>query len=355
MNGMNPWCALAASLISITVLATGCSDDSADGPAGQAGQAGQTGKAGASAGSGASGASGQAGKGPTGGNAGMAAGGKPSAGNAGSVSDAGSPAAGDGGSAGESSAGPYRAVIGELCPVETTIGVVELWNSPLSVQAFLYDGPDPWITEAEFSTPTCDFHRYTPGNCSACGSGEVCSRQDRCVPERRTLKNVTLRVSTGAEQRTYSADPNLGGIYSELDIGDSSSSYAMLLSWGETQITLDAMPVASGALEDVAIETESDQFNQPGALDATWLPPGDAAFVRSRIPINHHAGGPTFTECRALSSAGAFHAVAEMIDPLAVQTGLEFQGLDHVFIAAARTPHGCVEFRFGARIFVFPN
>ena len=44
-----------------------------------------------------------------------------------------------------------------------------------------------------------------------------------------------------------------------------------------------------------------------------------------------------------------------MIDPLSVVTGLEFQGLEHVFVAAATTPAGCIEFRFGARIYASPN
>jgi hypothetical protein len=140
-----------------------------------------------------------------------------------------------------------------------------------------------------------------------------------------------------------------------LDIGDASSSFAMTLSWGDTQIILDAMPVASGELADLAVDTESSTYDMPGALDATWQPPDDGAFVRTRIPINHHAGGHTFTDCHAPTSAGTFHADAEMIDPLSVQTGLEFQGIDHIFVAAAHTPQGCVEFRFGASISVIVN
>ncbi len=175
------------------------------------------------------------------------------------------------------------------------------------------------------------------------------------MPEPRTVQNATLLVSTGVEQRQYFADPNRGGIHSTLDIGDASSSYAMTLSWDDTEIMLDPMPVASGKLVDLAVDTESTVDNMPGALDATWQPPGDAAFVRTRIPINHHAGGPTFTECAAPTSAGTFHADADMINPLSVQTGLEFQGLDHVFIAAARPPQGCVEFRFGKHISVIVN
>jgi len=35
-----------------------------------------------------------------------------------------------------------------------------------------------------------------------------------------------------------------------------------------------------------------------------------------------------------------------MLLPLAVSTGLEFQGIEHVRFAVAETPLGCVEFRF---------
>jgi hypothetical protein len=44
-----------------------------------------------------------------------------------------------------------------------------------------------------------------------------------------------------------------------------------------------------------------------------------------------------------------------MVNPLAVVTGLEFQGVDHVHLAAAVTPMGCVEFRFGKHLDVWPE
>jgi hypothetical protein len=245
--------------------------------------------------------------------------------------------------------------MGQLCPVESTIGVVELSGFPTPyVQVALFDATDPWIGEAELSTDTCGFHHYTAGGCPTCEAGETCSLSHTCVPERRTVKDATLLVSVGAAQREYKANPTLGGIYSMLDIGDAAASFAMMLTWGDVEVRLGAMPVASAQLANAAVKTEGD-YAAPGALDATWTPSQSGAFVRSRIPINHHAGGPTFTECAAPESAGAFHADAAMIDPLAVKTGLEFQGLEHVFVAAATTPAGCVEFRFGAAIPVFPQ
>jgi hypothetical protein len=260
-----------------------------------------------------------------------------------------------GGSAGAGSTGPYQAKMGQLCSVQSRIGVVQLSGFPMpSVQGTLWDRKDPWLREAELSTETCHYHHYEPGTCDECEAGQVCSLDDQCVPERRTLKDATLQLRVGSETRTYESDPEFGYLYSMVDIGDASSSYAMTLSWGDVVVELAAMKVASAELDGATVEIEGDS-EKPGALDASWTPTNTGAFVRSTIPINHHAGGPTFTECAAPASAGAFHADAEMIDPLAVITGLEFQGLEHVYVAAAETPAGCVEFRFGEQLFVFPN
>jgi len=352
MNGMNGCCALAASILCL--WAASCADSEPREPAGQSGgpAAGDSSDAGSGATPGAAGTSSQ-----VGGSAGASTGGSLSAGASvgGSAGGAGEPTAGDGGSAGASPSGPYHAVLGQLCPIESTIGVVELMLSPApSVQASLFDRPDPWIGEPELRTSTCEFHRYVPGVCGACEAGEVCSLASQCVPERRTIKNASLRISTGAEERRLAADPQLGGIYSPLDIGDASSTYAMTLSWDDTEVRLDAMSVARSDLGDAMVTVESDDYDMPGALDASWEPSADDSIVRSRIPINHHAGGPTFTDCRAPVSTGAFHADAAMINPLAVRTGLEFQSVQHVFVAAAATPQGCVEFRFGDSIPVSP-
>jgi hypothetical protein len=337
---------MGASILGFWVSAA-CSGTSSNGPSGQGGSAGaaEGGEAGSSGSPGKAGSS-QQGGGAAGEGAVMPEGGSESTGTGGAP---------EGGSAGAPPTGPYQAVMGQLCPLKSTIGVVQLTGFPTPyVQAALYDAPDPWIGEPELSTPTCAFHHYTAAGCPACEVGEVCSIEDACVPERRTIKDATLLVTSGADARVYTADPQLGGIYSQVDIGDASASYAMRLGWGDTVVELAAMPVADGSLGNPMVTTEGD-YDAPGALDATWEPAQSGAFVTSRIPINHHAAGPTFTECAAPESAGAFHADADMINPLAVVTGLEFQGLQHEFVAAATTPSGCIEFRFGTQIFAFPN
>jgi hypothetical protein len=90
----------------------------------------------------------------------------------------------------------------------------------------------------------------------------------------------------------------------------------------------------------------SGESNEPTALDLTWTPPADAGRVFTHIPINHHAAGPTYTEREVDASAGALHVDGAMLAPLAVVTGLEFQGVEHRRYAAANTPAGCVEVLF---------
>ena len=107
------------------------------------------------------------------------------------------------------------------------------------------------------------------------------------------------------------------------------------------------MAVAPGGL-DYVLTLEGDSM-APGALDLSWTPQADGALVTTLISINHHAAGPTLTACAAATAAGNLRADAEMIDPLAVVTGLEFQGANHVNVAAAWTEEGCVELRYGTQ------
>ena len=90
-------------------------------------------------------------------------------------------------------------------------------------------------------------------------------------------------------------------------------------------------------------------YDAPTSLDVAWSTSAVGTDVFTHIPINHHAGGPTFTECTVPASSGGFTVGEAMLAPLAVSTGLEFQGLEHVRFAAAETPAGCVEVRFTER------
>ena len=90
--------------------------------------------------------------------------------------------------------------------------------------------------------------------------------------------------------------------------------------------------------------TNRGAWNAPGDTTLAWDSTTDWAYTH--IPINHHVGGPTFTECHVPGNEGPIVVPAAMIDPLAVITGLEFQGMRHAQFASAQTSAGCVEFRF---------
>ncbi len=112
--------------------------------------------------------------------------------------------------------------------------------------------------------------------------------------------------------------------------------------------------VPAGLLSNAVVTIDSDFFS-PGPLDATWDVPSEPGWVLSRIPINHHVGGPTFTDCEVPAGDGAFSATEAMIDPLAVITGLEFQGIQHVQAIAIDLDEGCVDVRYGVNQYVSPT
>jgi hypothetical protein len=257
---------------------------------------------------------------------------------------------------GGSPSGMFDAVPNTFCAPEDTIGRFRISGFPggPTISGELWETTNPFVGPPSLSTETCGFHTFQDTCAGDCDPGTVCNYAGECVPEQRSVKTASLRISVGAEEQIVDADPTIGGFYAPLEIGDESSEFAMHLTWGELEVDLAPFAYQGATLADAAVTIEGDQ-SAPGALDATWTTSAAGGHVMSRIPINHHAGGGTFTNCAAPLAAEAFHADAEMIDPLAVITGLEFQGLEYVNIAAAETTVGCIDFRLGEQLFVFPQ
>jgi hypothetical protein len=93
-------------------------------------------------------------------------------------------------------------------------------------------------------------------------------------------------------------------------------------------------------------------YDAPEAVHIEWDPVAGESAVYTNIPINHHVADGSFTECVVAASAGTMHVGQSMLVPLAVSTGLEFQGLMHVKYAALELPAGCLEFRYGVRYYL---
>ena len=241
---------------------------------------------------------------------------------------------------------PGEVVLGQTCPLADSIGTLGL--QPASGSAWisgqLYDRPNPWYGEPTLTTATCAFHTFDANACGTCPSGDVCGQAGECTKQPRALTDVHVELTRDGATVSFDADPTGGYLYGDA-AGPDTSAYALTATFAGQSITLPELRLADPTLA-VVVRTEGG-YDAPGALDATWTPPTDGGLLTTTIPINHHAGGPTFTRCEAPASAGAFHADAAMVDPLALITGLEFQGVDHVNVAAAQTALGCVDVRFG--------
>jgi hypothetical protein len=266
----------------------------------------------------------------------------------------GDPVTGTTGHTGDSG-GEVRVEPGGWCAPEDALGLAQITDTSYGAPALwvqVWDGTDPWVGAPVEETATCAFRSTPPADCGGCDPGEVCAPDGSCVPERRTVKDLTAEVTVGSDTWSFDTDPVLGQLYAALDPAAEGAPIGLTLAWGGAAVTLPPMAIASGDLRRLHVTVASSDFSHPGALDATWTPPPDGGVVRCRIPINHHAAGATFTECVTPASSGGFHATATMIDPLAVITGLEFQGVEHWQTAAVHLPEGCLDVRFGRQWYV---
>lgn len=238
-------------------------------------------------------------------------------------------------------------LMGERCPLLERIGEVTIWE--IGADAYLggkvYDRPDPWYGPPELENASCAFHRFSTVSCGTCDAGEVCGFAGECEPERRALTDAMLEVSVNGVVQTYAADPTTGDLYGA--VGLPGDRYTLTLTFAGQQIEVPEMGLARG-LADVLLVAGGDSM-APGALQATWSPPAEGGRVSTLIAINHHAGGPTFTRCDVDAAVGRFDADAAMLTPLAVSTGIEFQGIEHTHTAAAYTALGCVDVRLGVQ------
>lgn len=248
-------------------------------------------------------------------------------------------------SSGTETDGPPEVELGAVCPIDERVGEVAIWlaGGEASLAGRLWDAPDPWIGPAELTTDTCAFHHFATDTCGQCEDDEVCSFAGECVPVRRADTDAELDVTANGATMTIEADDITGDLYGI--VGDGDADISLTLRFGGETIEVPAIAFAH-EIPDLALVAQGDSCT-PLGLDATWTPSTDGARVRTVIPINHHAGGPTFTVCDA--PGGSFHADAEMLQPLAVITCLEYQGVDVANTAALHTPLGCVDVRLGVQ------
>ncbi len=237
--------------------------------------------------------------------------------------------------------------VGESCPRMELVGAIGLsiYDGTVNLDGQILEAPHPFTGVPTLDNAHCSFHHYDASACGSCSEPLVCDGSGACVPMPSALTDLVVTARDGASSHVVEADPKGGWLYEQWAHG--GEDWALEVSFGQDRFEVPAMPVADGVIDAVA-SIQGDYHT--GALTVSWTPRQDGSIVRTEIPINHHAGAGTFTLCEAGAEAGGFTASAEMIEPLAVITGLEFQGVDHLNVAAVDTSVGCMEIRYGTHL-----
>lgn len=238
---------------------------------------------------------------------------------------------------------PATAVPGARCGLADLVGVVQISTGKIA-RADLYDRVDPFIGEPALEDDHCAFHEFAPAEqCPPCSVPEVCSIEGMCVDAPRRDTGGTLIVRAGDDAQSFEADGVTGELGGAITL--PGTSFAVEVEFFGQRVTLEeelAPPDLLPGFSAVLVGT----YDAPEAVEAEWDPVAAGSHLFTRVPINHHAAAPTFTDCAIGGDAGALTIPGEMLEPLAVSTGLEFQGFDHIRFAAAETARGCVEVRF---------
>jgi hypothetical protein len=249
----------------------------------------------------------------------------------------------------------FEAVPGARCTQENRVGTVVVGSysggGGLELAAQLYDRPGIDRAELSFSDAACGFWEAVPsGFCDpACTGDTACDQTGTCVPLPVPVEDLALTLHAGEQTQTF--EPQyVGQLYGTVTL--PGRAFAATLTFEGLTVRLaettvpDPLPELAG--------TWHGGNEGPEGLDFAWTLPADpaGASVYTYIPINHHAASATHTECLVDADALGFSVAEAMLTPLAVVTGLEFQGLEHARTAAAVTPRGCVEFQWRVWHFV---
>jgi len=244
---------------------------------------------------------------------------------------------------------PVAATPGTRCPVAERVGLVVIAGydyapDDLQVWGRLLDRPHPLYGEPTLEDESCAFYacRATAPCDPPCEGGSLCSLDGECTPAPVPAFDAELVLRADGHEQRFTPD-NSGSINGLLEL--AGDRFAVELRGNGVVVTLVETTVPS-FLESVT-GTLSGTCGRPTGFDIEWpAPPELDSHVYTHIPINHHAQGLSFTECTVPAAAGSVHIDEPMLTPLAVITGLEFQGAEHLRFAAAETALGCVELRF---------
>lgn len=237
-------------------------------------------------------------------------------------------------------------VPGARCAPDDRLGLVEIasWSEgSYDVSASVFDAPPPWLGPPARSDASCAFFDGAAG--CACGESEVCAFGGGCARRPSPVRDLRLAVRAGDDEEVFEEDEIPGVVHGALTL--SGPTFSLELSGEGVVVRAPEMTVPEPLVD--AAGTLHGGFETPTGLDLSWTPPAAGVDVFTHIPINHHVPTPTFTECLVDGAAGALSVPGEMLTPLAVSTGLEFQRVEPARFAAVTTDWGCIEVRFSVK------
>jgi hypothetical protein len=237
---------------------------------------------------------------------------------------------------------PAVAVPAARCARSERIGLIEI-SAGKVVRADLYDRTDPWITDPALADSSCGFHSFVPEQCTSCSDEQLCDTEGQCVAIPRRDVEARLVVRAGGEEQVFEAEPVAGELGGAITL--PGASFAVEVTAFGQRVTLEVETGVPDPLPEFSASLLGT-YDAPEGIEASWDPVAEGSHLFTRIPVNHHAAGPTFTECAVDGSVGSLEVSQAMLEPLAVATGLEFQSFEHIRFAAAETSRGCVELRF---------
>ena len=249
----------------------------------------------------------------------------------------------------------FQAIPGTRCTQENLVGTVTVGSyggaESIELSAQINDKPAIPRTTLSLSDAACGFwEAVPPGFCEpACTGDTACDSTGTCVPLPVPVEDLALTLHAGEQTQTF--EPQYAGqLYGTVTL--PGRTFWAYLTFEGLNVSLDETAVPEPLTELAGVWHGG--YEGPEALDFAWAMPATpaGASVFTYIPINHHAMSATHTECVVDADALGFSVAQDMLTPLAVVTGLEFQGLEHVRFAAANTPRGCIEFRWRVWHFV---
>ncbi len=256
------------------------------------------------------------------------------------------------GDAGFPDGAAVRAELDQRCDYRQRLGLLTVSNQGGGfryISLGVNDKPLPWWGPPELVDGACIFHRAARNTGCSCQGTQVCSFAGACVDAPVPAPSATVTViGANARHEIVGDGSSLGG---EVMVPDDA--FAMMIVAGDLRVAVPPMSAPPDLTAPMG--TLSGDESMPTAVDLTWMAGASTASVSTHIRINHHVGEPTFTECVVPAQVGQMHIGRDMLEPLAVSTGLEFQGLEHVRYARANVAGGCFEIRFTTQAFVSLN